>query len=131
MEKSLSSLQKSLLVPGWGQLAEKRIFEGVFFLGSEIFCFYKFFNQNHKGNYYYEKYKNAAGLEEAVRFRELTEKHDTLRNKFLLAAAGIWVLNLVDIFLIVKSREGDEKEFSIRFFHGGQKDISLRFSYRF
>lgn len=108
--RPLDSLAKSLLVPGWGQLSENRLVEGLVFLTAEAFCVYQFLHWNRKGSAAYESYKQAAGVEDAVRFRRLTETYDTRRNRFLLAGVLVWAANLVDMSIIVhKKREGDEK----------------------
>ena len=85
--RSSMYLQKApKLSKQWGlpQIAEKRYIEGVLFLSAEIFCFYKIFSYNHKGNSYYDKYKKADNVSDAVKYRGLTENYDTKRNKFLL-----------------------------------------------
>jgi len=82
MKKGIS-LQKSLLIPGWGQAAEKHCVEAVLFFSSEIFCLYKVFSYNHRGNEYYMLYQKADNREDAARYRRLTENYDTKRNKFL------------------------------------------------
>lgn len=130
-KKQLISLQKSLLIPGWGQIAEKRYIEGALFLSAEIFCVYKIFSYNHKGNYYYERYKKADNVTDAVRYRELTEKYDTQRNKFFLAAAGTWVLNLLDIYLIVKSKEKKKRNLNLKLEQNENKTLVFAISYSF
>jgi len=120
--KSLGSLEKSLLIPGWGQLSEKRYIEGVLFLAAEAFCLYGIFLNDHAGNRNYSLYKKAETMDDAVRFRQLAEKFDARRNRFLLAAAAVWAVNLVDITLIVKSKTQRDKSFSLRI-QGGQHQI--------
>jgi len=104
-EPGLSSLKKSLLIPGWGQLAEKRYVEGILFLGAEVFSLYQIFTNNHRGNTSYSQYQAADNVEDAARYRELTEDHDRKRNIFIMAAVGIWAVNLLDIYVIVKKKE--------------------------
>jgi len=38
-KSKFGSLQKSLLIPGWGQFVEKRYLEGILFISAEIFLF--------------------------------------------------------------------------------------------
>ncbi len=130
-KKQLISLQKSLLIPGWGQIAEKRYVEGALFLSAEIFCVYKILSYNHKGNYYYERYKKADNVTDAVRYRELTERYDTQRNKFFLAAAGTWVFNLLDIYLIVKSKERKKRNFNLKLENYENKTLVFTIFYSF
>ena len=115
--KKISSLQKSLLIPGWGQIAEKRYLEGALFLSAEIFCIYKIFSNNHKSNYYYNRYKTADNTTDAVNYRDLTEKYDIRRNKFLLAAAGIWIINLIDIYIDTVENEKTRTAYKLRLDH--------------
>jgi hypothetical protein len=110
-------LEKSLLIPGWGQLAEKRWLEGALFLGAEAFCLVEALRQNRLGNSAYVAYKAAASREDAARWREETERRDTRRNRLLLAGAAVWALNLLDIHLIVRGKEGAAKTLSLRLGH--------------
>jgi hypothetical protein len=128
---TLGTLEKSLLFPGWGQLAEKRYVEGIAFLSAEIFCLIEIFVDNHRGNENYALYQQAMTTDDAVRYRRLTEKYDTRRNQFLLAAAAVWAVNLVDIYLIVTNKEKKERAFTLKFERGKNKTISLAVAYRF
>jgi len=125
----LTSLKKSLLIPGWGQLAEKRFVEGIFFLGAEIFSIYQIFHNNHKGSIYYDKYRGAENVEDATRYRELTEDYDKKRNIFILAAAGIWAVNLLDIYVIVKNKEKQKLKLKLQSVDPKGMAITLHFSF--
>ena len=129
--KKMSSLQKSLLIPGWGQIAEKRYLEGVIFLSAEIFCFYKIFSYNHKGNDYYDLYKKADNVLDATEYRELAEKYDTKRNRYILAAAGVWIVNLVDTYIIVKKKGKKQRNLRLKFKLDENKDLAFTISYNF
>lgn len=131
IERKFGSLQKSLLIPGWGQIAEKKYFEGILFLSAEIFYLYKTFSYNHKGNYYYERYRIADNVGDAIKYRELTEKYDVKRNKFILASAGIWAINLVDIYFIIKNKGKKLKSLKLKIEHNEAKDLALTISYSF
>ena len=113
-ENSFGSLHKSLLIPGWGQLAEKKYVKGITFVTAEIFCLYSIFSNNHKGNLNYRLYQDAGNVEDAVFSRDLTEKYDRRRNVFILAALGVWALNLVDIYFTVRQKEKEDKSVSIQ-----------------
>lgn len=124
-----SSLSKSLLFPGWGQLAEKKYAEGIFFLAAETFCLVEIFSFNHQGNANYKKYREAETTEDAVAFRDLTVKYDKKRNAYILAAAGVWVLNLLDIYLIVKNKKNPKIKARIQ--SGQDQRTTLSISYSF
>lgn len=130
-KSKFTSLQKSLLIPGWGQFAEKRYLEGALFLSAEIFCIYKIFSNNHKSNDYYDLYKTADNTTDAVDYRDLTEKYDIRRNKFLLAAAGIWIINLIDIYIIVKKKEKKSGNLKLKLEHNENKTLFFTISYSF
>jgi hypothetical protein len=130
-DHSFGSLHKSLLLPGWGQLSEKKYLKGIFFLGAEIFCFTSILHNNQQGNKAYLSYKEASNIEDAVHYRSFAEKYDTRRNQFLAAAAAIWVLNLIDIYLIVKNKQKKERNLTFRLESASKKNLSLSISYRF
>jgi hypothetical protein len=87
--KKFSSLHKSLIIPGWGQIAEGCPFEGLLLLSSEALVIYQIFKNNHRGNGYYDLYKAATNTEDASKYRELTEKYDRTRNQMMVIAAGV------------------------------------------
>jgi hypothetical protein len=130
-DKKFTSLHKSLLLPGWGQLAEKRYFEGVLFLSAEIFALYKVFTYNHRGNSAYAQYKNAVSVADAVHHRQMTEDYDRKRNQYLLVAAGVWAINLIDIYFIMKNKDNKEKNLRLKFESGKNKSLAFTVSYRF
>ena len=110
-------LEKSLLVPGWGQFSVGRPVEGVLFLGTTVLCLIGALGDNHRGNDSYALYKAAANPADAVRFRALTERYDRRRNQFLLGGAAVWALNLLDIALLVKGGDKTRRAWTI---HIGQ-----------
>ncbi|MBM3295600.1 MAG: hypothetical protein FJY82_13925 [Candidatus Aminicenantes bacterium] len=129
-EKRFGPLEKSLLVPGWGQLSEKRYFEGFAFFGAEVACLIGFFRNDRLGNERYALYKAAASVEDAVRRRREVEMFDRRRNGFLLAAAAVWAANLVDIVLILKSRGGGRPA-ALKFGCDGPDEIRISLACRF
>ena len=130
-DRLLGSLEKSLIIPGWGQLAEKRYVEGIVFLSAEIFCLVKIMANDRRANENYGLYKQASSMEDAVRYRQLTERYDTRRNQFMLAAAAVWAVNLVDIYLIAINRAKKERALELKVERGENKTISLAIAYRF
>jgi len=128
--RALGPLEKSLMVPGWGQLSEKKYLEGVLFLAMEAAALAGVLVNNHLGNENYALYQKAEALDEAVRSRRLTEKYDTRRNQLLLAAAAVWAANLVDIALIVKKKGTGKESFSLRI-GCGTKNLGLTARCRF
>jgi len=130
-DRLLGSLEKSLIIPGWGQLAEKRYVEGIVFLSAEIFCLVKIIANDHRANENYGLYKQASSMEDAVRCRQLTERYDARRNRFMLAAAAVWAVNLVDIYLITSHKAKKERALELKVERGENETISLAIAYRF
>ncbi|OGD28975.1 MAG: hypothetical protein A2Y56_05005 [Candidatus Aminicenantes bacterium RBG_13_63_10] len=129
----LSSLQKSLLIPGWGQAAEKRCLEAVLFFSAAVLCWAGFIDQNRKGDRAYDLYKAAANTPDAVRFRRETETFDKRRNLCLLGAALVWAANLLDMQAIVAGREQEKngRSLSLRLDCGEGQTLSLALAYRY
>jgi len=129
--RALGPLEKSLLLPGWGQLSEKRYLEGVLFLAAEAAALAGVLVNDHRGNENYALYQKAQTLDEAVRTRRLTEKYDARRNQLLLAAAAVWAANLIDIALIVKKKGTEKESFSLRIGCGTNHHLGLTARCRF
>lgn len=127
----LRTLKKSLFVPGWGQAAEKRYLEAGLFFAVEAGCLAAILVNNHSGNENYALYKAAATAEDAVRFRALTERYDARRNRFILAAAAVWALNLADTYLIVRRKNGRAQTLRLGVETGDNATLALRLGYRY
>jgi hypothetical protein len=101
------------------------------FLSAEIFALYKVFTYNHKGNKAYTQYRDATSVDNAVRHRQMTVDYDKKRNQYLLVATGVWVINLIDIYLIMKNKEKKGKNLRLKLESGKNKSLALTISYRF
>jgi len=112
------ALKMSLLFPGLGQLSEKQYVKAVLFSAAEVFCLVQVVANARQGNSAYWKYRTAATAGDAVEWRSETERLDRRRNTAILAAAGVWVLNMVDIFVHAKKKYGREKSLAFHpFYH--------------
>jgi len=100
--KDTRALEKSLLFPGWGQLQEKKIVKGLLFMAGELIAITGAVIANSSGNRNYNRYKSSKTLEDAVFYRQETERYDKRRNLFIAAGIGIWIINMVDIYLYKK-----------------------------
>ncbi len=126
------ALERSLLFPGLGQLGEKQYVKAALFAGGEIFCLVQVLVFMGKGHNAYKNYRDAVDPVAVVEFRGQTEKYDTQRNTAILAAAGIWVLNMVDILVFAKKKYGKKTAIGFRpFYNHENKTIGagLRFNY--
>ncbi|MCJ7681272.1 MAG: hypothetical protein MUP70_11140 [Candidatus Aminicenantes bacterium] len=128
---TLTPLHKSLIYPGWGQLSEKHVLEGILFMAAETVCLFQVIQNNRNGNLAYVDYKTAASVASAVEQRALTEKYDTRRNQWLLAAAGVWIANLVNIHIIVRNKGKPNDRIQLRMDSVSHKTIAFNLSYRF
>jgi hypothetical protein len=97
-------LEKSLLFPGLGQLAEKQYAKGAVFAASEIACLMLVVINARRGNNAYREYRDARSTSTAVEWRQQAERFDRRRNTAILAGAGVWVCNMVDIFIFAKKK---------------------------
>jgi hypothetical protein len=125
------ALERSLLFPGLGQLGEKQYVKAVLFAGAEIFCLAQVFIFMSKGNDAYKKYRDATNLLTTIEFRSQTEKYDRRRNGAILAAAGVWVLNMIDIFIFAKKKYGKKTAIGFQPYYNHENrtiGVSLRFS---
>lgn len=100
------ALERSLLFPGLGQLGEKQYLKAALFAGAEIFCLVEVLVFMDKGNDAYRDYRDATDAAAVIEFRALTEQYDNRRNVAILAAAGVWLLNMIDIFVFAKKKYG-------------------------
>ena len=98
------ALERSLIFPGLGQLYEKQYAKAALFASAEIFCLAQAFIQAGRGNDAYRGYRDATDAASAGEWRRLTEACDRRRNTALLAAAGVWVCNMIDIFVFTKKK---------------------------
>ena len=97
-------LTKSLIYPGLGQLYEKQYVKGWLFLTAETVCVIAAIINNHQGNKYYDRYREASISEDAVTWREKTETYDKRRNLFILTGVAVWVVNMIDIYIYTKKK---------------------------
>jgi hypothetical protein len=103
------ALERSLLFPGLGQLYEKQYLKAALFAAAEVACLALVAVNVGRGNDAYWGYRGAASEADAVARRRDTERYDRRRNTAILAAAGVWVLNMADIFVHAKGKYGRGK----------------------
>jgi hypothetical protein len=130
-ERRFGPLEKSLLFPGWGQMSERRWLKGTAFAVAELACLAGALSQDKLGNKNYNLYRTASDSTAAIRYRSLVERYDGRRNAFLLAAAAVWAVNLVDIFFIVKGKETKSNVLSLGIEHGPTREIRFSIGCRF
>ncbi len=125
------ALERSLLFPGLGQLGEKQYVKAALFAGAEIFCLVEVIIFMGKGNDAYDQYRDATDPQAVIEFRSQTEKYDGNRNIAILAAAGVWVLNMIDIFIFTKKKYAKNAVIGFQPFYNHENKtigVNLRFS---
>jgi len=130
-ERRFGPLEKSLLFPGWGQMSERRWLKGTAFVIAELACLAGALSLDNLGQKNYNLYRASSDSTAASRYRSLVERYDGRRNAFLLAAAAVWAVNLVDIFLIVKGKETKSRSLSFGIEHGPNREIRLSIGCRY
>ena len=127
--KKTRALEKSLIFPGWGQLHEKQYFKGVLFITAELIAITSAVVSNHFGNKNYNKYRSSITESDALFYRKETEKFDRERNLFIVAGIGVWIINMVDIYIFKKKME--RKGINISLKKGINNEISFTLNYSF
>jgi hypothetical protein len=130
-DRKMGPLEKSLIFPGWGQISEHRRLKGAAFAVAELTCLGAALVHDGLGNENYALYRAAADETEAVRYRQLVVRHDGRRNAFLLAAAAVWAVNLIDIYRLVQGKEAKSGSLSLGIEHGPSRELRLSLGCRF
>ncbi len=126
------ALEKSLLFPGLGQLAEKQYVKAVVFASAEIFCLLKVAVYIGQGNKAYHNYRDAKDAVAASAWRLQTAKYDRRRNTAILAGAGVWILNMIDIFVFAKKKYGRNTALAFHpYYNHENQTFGAGFSYCF
>lgn len=127
----LGPLEKSLIFPGWGQMSEKYWVKGAAIAVAELACLGAAIYHDSLGNKNYARYRAATDEPGAVRYRSLVVRHDGRRNAFLLAAAVVWAVNLIDIYRLVQGKETKPGALSLGIEHGPSRELRLSLGCRF
>ena len=84
---------------------------------------------NHFGNKNYNKYRSSITESDALFYRKETERFDRERNLFIAAGIGVWIINMVDIYIFKKKME--RKGINISLKKGMNNEISFTLNYCF
>ena len=126
------ALERSLLFPGLGQLSEKQYVKAALFGSAEILCLAQVLIFRGKGNEAYHNYRDVKDTAAAVEWRLQTEKYDRRRNTAILAAAGVWVLNMIDILIFAKKKYGKKASISLNpYYNHENKTIGAGMRFHF
>ena len=126
------ALERSLLFPGLGQLGEKQYVKAALFGSAEIVCLVQVLIFRGKSNNAYKKYRDATDPLTVIEFRNQTEKYDRRRNTAILTAAGVWVLNMIDIFIFAKKKYGKKASIGLNpYYNHENKTIGAGMRFHF
>lgn len=123
------ALEKSLIFPGWGQLHEKQYFKGILFITAELIAITSAVISNRKGNSSYNKYRSSIIVDDAVYYRDETERFDRQRNLFIAAGIGVWIINMADIYLFRKKMK--KRGLKVSLSKGIFDEVSFTINYSF
>lgn len=89
-------LWRSILVPGWGQMYKHSYVKGSLILVTEISCVATAIVFENQRTSYVSK-AHASFSADAIKFyQKKANNAKSIRNNFIIAASGIYLLNLVD-----------------------------------
>lgn len=123
------ALEKSLIFPGLGQLHEKKYLKGIIFITAELIAITGAILNNRQGNKNYNKYRSSLTENDALFFRKETERFDRSRNLFIAAGMGVWIINMLDIYIIKKKMGKKSIEVSLE--KGINNEIFFTLNYSF
>ena len=123
------ALEKSLIFPGLGQIHEKKYLKGVVFITAELIAITGAILSNRQGNINYNKYRSSLTENDALFFRKETERFDRSRNLFIAAGIGVWMINMLDIYILKKKMEKKSIEVSLK--KGINNEIFFTLNYSF
>ena len=100
------ALERSLLFPGLGQLGEKQYVKAALFAAAEIVCLSLAVFMAARATTPTDDYRDATDPADGRGLAPRDRARDRRRNTAILAAAGVWVLNMIDIFVFAKKKYG-------------------------
>ncbi len=86
-----------ILVPGFYQLKQGKVLKGTVLAGAFFALGAAALVENQRGYEYYALYEKATNKDDAVFYRERTVKSFRRRNLYILGAALIWTVHILDI----------------------------------
>ncbi|MDD5624964.1 MAG: DUF5683 domain-containing protein [Candidatus Cloacimonetes bacterium] len=88
---------KSIVVPGWGQLACKDNLKGSVILGTEVLSLGASLYFYDKSNYYYNKYMQATQIEQIEDYYDQAQDQRFYSILFMGLGGIIWAYNIFDV----------------------------------
>jgi hypothetical protein len=140
--KSKTILYSSLF-PGIGQIYNDNTYRGILFCLGEIYCIVNSISfdrkmKKSKDTYEssFERYNRAKSIETIARERTIIlaeydnmKKYEKSRNNYIMAAAGIWLWNVVDALIWKEPSTRKDSKLSINFQNDGFITQKIGLSY--
>ncbi len=93
-----------MLLPGIYQLKKKEYLKGTLLAGGFLLLAGGALWKNLEGYGFYDKYKAATDRDSVVYYRKRTEECMRTRNYLAMAAAGLWLLHVLDVKFSAKKK---------------------------
>lgn len=129
---------RSIIVPGWGQMYQKRYGVGIMFLAGEAVALAGAFYCHNRVSYHNKRMAEATDVDTRVWYKKKADDYTNYRNITLGVAAAWYVYNVVDAFtskkgrLKYRSKTGREYSFAPTFqMNPYDKELALGVSIRF
>jgi tetratricopeptide (TPR) repeat protein len=120
-QKKITPFLFSLILPGSGQLKQKKYFRSIFFLGGTSYFFIKSLNYKKKYDDKYDEYKNEINPLKIIDIKKKVNDYDDKYRLNSYITAGLWILNCVDTIVFPKRKKNIQ-------ISGNQKyDIKLEY----
>ncbi|MCB5224062.1 MAG: hypothetical protein WCY21_00380 [Candidatus Cloacimonadaceae bacterium] len=94
-----SSILKSALIPGYGQISSKAWTKGTVFLGAELLSMGVSLYFLDRSNYYYGKYLESTQIDDIQYFYSAAQKPRYYSWMFMALGAVVWGYNIYDVIL--------------------------------
>ncbi|MCB5246693.1 MAG: hypothetical protein LHW57_01530 [Candidatus Cloacimonetes bacterium] len=127
-----SSILKSTLIPGFGQISSKAGTKGTIFLGAELLSLGVSLYFFDRSNYYYNQYLQATQIDEIQEYYSLAQTPRYYSALFLALGAVIWAYNIYDVIQTTDSYNAEVwqevlEKFSKKTVSMGPEGIRVRF----
>jgi len=134
-QKPMTALLKSMVVPGWGQLGNKRYFKAALYAGLDALFIVRAVNYRKEARDFYDLYQAADSIDERNVYYADYDNRRTRRNKATWFAVIVTFLATfdayVDAHLAGFPTEADEKALSFEVEPDMEGGISARLTWQF
>ncbi len=98
-----TSILKSAIIPGYGQISSKAWTKGTIFLGAELLSMGVSLYFYDRSNYYYGKYMEATQIDDIQHYFAAAQTPRYYSWMFMALGAVVWGYNIYDVILTTDS----------------------------